>query len=127
MSIMVETPNPKKLLEAIYGAIDKKDGKKGGVETWTYNHEGFFTYGTGSGEWEKAAWLKPDDSKEGVLTFEYEVTAKGLLKPNCYGVYHGRFIEMLLNHFASQLSLASATSEGKRPVKLGVRIPKNRA
>lgn len=103
MAITVNTSNPRALLNAIRKAIDEKK-----VETWEYDKDGDFTHKPE--QWHNAAWLRPVVGN-GVLQF-------GLLGPQnkpmtklIYGVYHGRFIEMLLTHFDNDFTLASAKAQ----------------
>ena len=103
MAIVVYTSAPKSLLEEIKKGIDK-----GTVDTWIYDKDGDFTHKPEP--WENKAWLRPDTSS-GVLQL-------GLLGPKdveitkgVYGVYHGRFIEMLLTHFDGESQRDSDSSK----------------
>jgi hypothetical protein len=103
MALTVNTSNPRALLNGIRKAIDDKK-----VETWEYDKDGDFTHKPE--QWRNAAWLRPVVGN-GVLQF-------GLLGPQnkgmtklIYGVYHGRFIEMMLTHFDNDFSSASATAQ----------------
>lgn len=107
MAIIVKTDNPSGLLKAIYKAID--DNK---VETWIYDSDKDFTHAPA--QWKNKAWLRPK-----VYTGELRF---GILKPKnsglskeVYGVYHGRFIEMLLAHFDTDFTLATATAQVTDP------------
>ncbi len=103
MALIIETTRPQALLNSIKKAIDDKN-----VETWSYDSDGDFTHSPE--QWKNKAWLRPI-VVEGKLKF-------GIIKPEnanvsklIYGVYHGRFIEMLLAHFDSEFSLATATAQ----------------
>lgn len=107
MAIIVKTNNPAGLLRAIRQAID--DSR---VETWSYDRDGDFTHTPA--QWKSRAWLRPK-TYPGELRF-------GIIKPQhvtlstlIYGVYHGRFIEMLLVHFDNSFTLASATAQKTEP------------
>lgn len=107
MAIIVKTSNPSSLLQAIYKAIDNKK-----VETWLYDQEKDFTHEPS--QWKNQAWLRPKiypgELRLGLLGKEGVVMKKLL-----YGVYHGRFIEMLLTHFDDQFSTVTATAHKTTP------------
>ncbi len=107
MAIIVKTSDPSGLLRAIYKAIDDKK-----VETWIYDNDKDFTHAPE--QWRNKAWFRPK-----VYTGELRF---GLLGPKdtkmssvIYGVYHGRFIEMLLSHFDTEFSTATATALKAEP------------
>ncbi|HSU15391.1 hypothetical protein [Longimicrobium sp.] len=107
MAIIVSTGNPGDLLKSIYKGIDDGD-----IETWSYDSDGDFTHTPD--QWRNKAWLVP---KVGVGELRF-----GILKQKdvnlsklIYGVYHGRFIEMLLNHFDNAFSGALATAHKTTP------------
>lgn len=105
MAIVIYTPKPKVLLKAIYEAINNDE-----IETWEFDREKDFTHTPE--QWQNKAWLRPDVSI-GILQFgligEENIT---MTKP-VYGVYHGRFLEMLLTHFDEYFSVATATAVGE--------------
>jgi hypothetical protein len=103
MALIIKTDKPNGLLTAIRKGIDDKT-----IETWSYDDDGDFTHTPA--QWKKKAWLRPKIF-EGELRF-------GIIKPKgeepnrtIYGVYHGRFIEMLLIHFFLKFTTAIATSQ----------------
>ena len=100
MALVIITPKPRELLDAIKRAIDDKK-----IDTWSYDAEGDFTHTPE--QFVKKAWLRPVVSS-GVLQFGL-VGQKGVaMKLFLYGIYHGRFIEMLLNHFDNKFSTISS-------------------
>lgn len=102
MAIRVDTPNASALLSAIKETIDR-----GHIRTWSYDGDGDFTHT--ADQWNLKAWLRPT-VQSGTLTFTI-VTPKGQrLSKEIYGIYHGRFIEMLLVHFDEWFSDARATA-----------------
>lgn len=105
MALRVKTSSPQTLLDSIYEAIDDGD-----IETWSYDEDGDFSHVTSDGQWEGAAWLRPQAGQsELVLTI---VPPKGeAVSSEAYAVYHGRFIEMLLAHFDNAFSDAKATAQ----------------
>lgn len=107
MAIIIKTSNPQGLLMAIRKAIDD-----GHVTTWSYDDDGDFTHTPD--QYNRKAWLRPESSA-GELKFGivYPQTVKKT--KFIYGIYHGRFIEMLLVHFNSSFTLVSATSKLTKP------------
>lgn len=102
MAIIVTTANSSKLLADIKLAIDK-----GTVATWTYDSDGDFTHS--ADQWKHRAWLRPTISSEGIvfkILTPKETTMTGVV----YGIFHGRFIEMLLTHFDLSFSQVVATA-----------------
>src|SRR5437870_2357406 len=88
MAVIVHTSVPSTLLKNIKKAIDEDH-----IETWAYDENGDFTHT--AQQWENRAWLRPTVASGALLL--------GLLGQQnedvttvIYGVYHGRFIEMLL-------------------------------
>jgi hypothetical protein len=108
MAIIVKTSDPAGLLKAIYKAIDDKK-----VVTWLYEDQSGQRFLTHTPEqWIRKAWLKaiiPTDTKD-ELHFVIRKTKASAVTRVVYGVYHGRFIEMLLNHFDQSFDNASATA-----------------
>ncbi|WP_321819636.1 MULTISPECIES: hypothetical protein [unclassified Burkholderia] len=102
MAITVFTQNPKILHAAIREAIDEKK-----IDTWAYDKDGDF-YHTPD-QWRGEAWLRPYE-QQGMLTFGLVGCEGTQMTKIVYGVYHGRFIEMLLTHFDTEFSNASATA-----------------
>lgn len=100
MAIFVETPDAKVLLSQIKAAIDA-----GRVDTWEYDADGDFTHS--AQQWIRKAWLRPTASSDG-LRLRIIAPQGGTITNAIYGVYHGRFIEMLLTHFRSTVSSVSA-------------------
>ncbi len=103
MAIVINTSNPAALLAAIKKAIDEKQ-----VETWGNDADGDFTHIPD--QWKYQAWFRPVVAS-GVLTFGLLGKKDVTMTKTIYGVYHGRFIEMLLTHFDNDFSAASATAQ----------------
>lgn len=100
MAVHVATSTPNALLAAIKKAIDNRN-----VATWEYDADGDFTHTPP--QWYKKAYLRPS-TITGALTLT-PISVGGVPTPaEIYGVYHGRFIEMLLAHFKGQFNAASA-------------------
>lgn len=102
MALIVKTNNPKGLLEAIKKSIDSKS-----VQTWSYDSDGDFTHTPD--QWKTKGWMRPKVNN-GELHFVFlgnkQVTTTKLI----YAIYHGRFAEMLLNHFDDSFSRVEATA-----------------
>jgi len=103
MAIIVEVASPAKLLHQIKSVIFEKK-----IETWKYDTDGDFTHTPP--QWLNKAWFRPvlgpDSLMFGLLGVKDVKMTKGI-----YGVYHGRFIEMLLSHFDVDFSAVSATAQ----------------
>lgn len=102
MALIVKTSNPSGLLSEIKKAIDSKS-----IQTWSYDSDGDFTHTPE--QWQFKAWMRPKIIN-GELQFGFlghnEVNTTKLL----YAVFHGRFAEMLLNHFDDKLTNVAATA-----------------
>ena len=99
--VIVKTAYPNNLLSEIKKAIDAKK-----IETWSYDSDGDFTHTPE--QWNKKAWLKPN-TESGDLQLKLIGQSGVETTKEVYGVYHGRFIEMLLAHFGSEFTSANAT------------------
>lgn len=102
MAIIVSTENPKSLLNAIKRAVDEEE-----IETWSYDEDGDFTHS--AEQWNQRAWLRPR-IRENLLIFNIIPPVRKSISKSVYGIYHGRFIEMLLRHFDNRFEEASATA-----------------
>ena len=102
MAILVETNNPERLLRLIRDAIDD-----GTVRTWSYDDDNDFTHT--APQWVRQAWLRPRTTSER-LVFNILTPQDVRLSRVTYGIYHGRFIEMLLTHFDEKMDYARATA-----------------
>jgi hypothetical protein len=103
MAIVIYTQNPTLLLTSLKHEIDQ-----GKIETWSYDSSNDFTHSPE--QWSKKAWLRPQIGS-GVLMFGLVGCKSITMTKVVYGVYHGRFIEMLLTHFDKSFSTASASAE----------------
>ena len=102
MALIIKTSDPTGLLTSMKKSIDTKS-----IETWSYDSSGDFTHTPE--QWKFKAWMRPK-IHIGELHFDFlgnrEITTTKLI----YAVYHGRFAEMLLNHFDTQFSEVKATA-----------------
>ncbi len=103
MAIYIQTNNPRGFLEKINELIESNK-----IRTWKPDKAGDFTHIADN--WENKAWLKPylldKQINFGILKRKDEE-----LERETYGVYHGRFIEMLINHLSDYFDLAKASTE----------------
>lgn len=104
MAITAFTQDPRKLLTAIKKAIDDSN-----VETWAYDKDGDFFHTPD--QWKGKAWFRPF-LQQGSLVFGLIAQKEVAMSKLVYGVYHGRFIEMLLVHFDQDFNNVSATAVG---------------
>lgn len=103
MAIFVNTTQPRKLLEDIKKEINDKK-----IDTWLYDNEGDFYHAPN--QWKFKAWLRPT-VEANRLVFGIIGQENVNLSIIAYAVYHGRFIEMLLNHFDKQFTEVYASSQ----------------
>ena len=103
MAIYVSCKNPKDLLDKIKKSIDN-----GNIATWKYDEDNDFYHSPE--QWFHSGWLRPH--------IETNELVFGLLGPEgqtmstlSYAIYHGRFIEMLLNHFDGDFDSVKASSQ----------------
>jgi hypothetical protein len=102
MAIIVKTDKPIALLNAIKKAIDN-----GEIDTWSYDEDGDFTHTPP--QWINEAWLRPK-TYLGELRFGIIKQEGSVLTKLTYGIYHGRFTEMLLDHFDESFESAKVTA-----------------
>lgn len=79
---------------------------EGKIDTWSYDEDGDFTH---TGQWRNKAWMSSfctDDE----LVF-YIIGRKNIqMEVIEYAVFHGRFVELLLNHFPKEIPCLEVTS-----------------
>ncbi len=102
MAVYVKTEKASELLGKIKKAIDDEK-----IKTWKYDNDGDFYHSPD--QWQYNGWLHP------VATDKYLIL--GIIKPKddtmtklTYAIYHGRFIEMMLNHFDDEFDLIYASA-----------------
>ena len=101
MAVIVKTGKPDYLLEEIKKAIETKK-----IDTWIYK-DGFFTHSPE--QWIYKAWFYPKIGT-GELKFGIYPPKDTIVNTAIYGIYHGRFIEMMLSHFDREFSNIIATA-----------------
>jgi hypothetical protein len=103
MAIHVYTSRPNALLRAIREAV-----REGRIETWSCDRDGDFTHATP--QWRNRAWLCPSVEAERQVMFHVLPPRGAAVSRLVYGVYHGRFVEMLLVHFDGQFDRVTSSS-----------------
>ncbi len=106
MAVRVYCESPGTLLRKIKAAI-----RDGSIETWEVDDAGDFTHVPE--QWSKKAWLRPKIMDDHLIFNIVGQESKPMARA-VYGVYHGRFIEMLLNHFDRDFDRAYATALGAK-------------
>jgi hypothetical protein len=102
MAVRVFCAQPQKLLLEIKAAV-----RSGSIQTWTLDTDGDFTHATQ--QWANKAWFRPVTKTDRVVFNILGPTTKRMSR-QIYGIYHGRFVEMLLNHFDEKFSIVAATA-----------------
>ncbi len=101
MAIIIKTHDANGLLDNIIKAIES-----GKIDTWSYK-DGYFTHTPE--QWRYKAWLKPQIISGELKLGIYPPKDKSI-SSSIYGIYHGRFIEMMLVHFDKEFSNIHATA-----------------
>ena len=100
MSLIFKAAQPKTLLDAI-----KKEINSEKIVTWSCDSDGDFTHTPE--QWKNKAWLRPivgtDELKFNII----KPTSVTKFGNAVLGIYYGRFLEMVSNHFEN--SFTSAT------------------
>ncbi|MHB1610019.1 MAG: hypothetical protein ACYCXX_15615 [Acidiferrobacter thiooxydans] len=102
MAVLVFCEDPSGLLKRIKKAIADER-----ITTWQEDGAGDFTHIPE--QWRYRAWMRPR-IVEGRITFNIVASKNEKMSKTVYGVYHGRFIEMLLTHFDHDFSKVQATA-----------------
>lgn len=94
MAIILKTKTPRGMIISIRKMIDS-----GEIDTWSYDKDGDFTH---TGQWANKAWFTPkiEDEKLTFLIVGRKNVNMTLME---YSIYHGRFVELLLNHFPQEM------------------------
>ena len=105
MAVIVKTENPKVLLQKIHKAIDENK-----IDTWIIDNDGDFTHVPE--QWNCKAWMHKADiaSDNDELVFGIVGNKQVKMTKLLYAVYHGRFAEMLLSHFDTEIESINITS-----------------
>lgn len=92
--IEIRTNNPQQFVDSINQAIREKR-----IVTWSVDSEGDYTLT--QDQWVCKAWMTPkiEQNATNILRFGIIESKKHKLTKSIYGIFHGRFAEMLLTHF----------------------------
>lgn len=106
MDIYITTDKPQGLLDSIREKIENQT-----IQTWNEDSEGDFTHVS---QWKEKAWFKPyvQQDQKSRLTFGLIGRKDETMTKRLYGIYHGRFSEMLLTHFDSMINSIELTTQG---------------
>ena len=103
MAIYIETDDPQGLLEEIRRKIEDQT-----IKTWTIDADGDYSHVS---QWKDRAWMKSYPGERrisfGIIGRKDENMTKMV-----YGIYHGRFSEMLLTHFDTSIKTLELTPNG---------------
>jgi hypothetical protein len=102
MAVRLFCQSPSELLNNIKARIND-----GSIDTWMIDADGDFTHSPE--QWRKRAWLRPIVHQDKVV-FRILAPRGTVMSKAVYGVYHGRFIEMLLTHFDTKFDQVTATA-----------------
>jgi hypothetical protein len=99
--ITVMTPNPQGLITSINASINANR-----IRTWSRRDTGHYTHA--HTDWDGQAFLLPVIYADQVR-FKIVRETNTPLTRNLYGIYHGRFIEMLVRHFPLRITAIGCT------------------
>lgn len=103
MALEICTSAPQRLLNRIKQLIDEKK-----IVTWQYDADGDFTHTPD--QWRAQAWLRPR-VELGKLRFGLLGKQGQVMTHAVYGVFHGRFVEMLATHVTDYFSDVSVSAD----------------
>lgn len=102
--IQIITANKVGLFDALRKRI--ADGE---IPEWEVDDQGDFTYANAA--WRRRAWMRPKKTTSGIRVNIVGVQGAAVDRET-YAVFHGRFLEMLLEHFDQMFEEATATALG---------------
>jgi hypothetical protein len=114
VALIIKTTNPAGLLSNIKKAIDNSK-----IDTWTYDDSNYFTHIPK--QWNKKAWLNPIIEKDKLLFGILGRKNEDLTREN-YAVYHGRFAEMLVCHFAENFTEITTTPNPVKDIDVRLKL-----
>lgn len=94
MAIFVKTANPTFLVQSIRDKI-----KENKIQTWAIDQDGDFTHVPE--QWKNKAWMTAEIEADRVV-FSIIGRRSVAVSVTDYAIYHGRFVEMLLDNFDNQ-------------------------
>ena len=105
MAVRLFTTDSEALLQEI-----KRQIRAGDIQTWSVDSEGDFTHVTHDGQWKNKAWMRPRKLDDRLLLNIIRPKGGSTARP-VYAVYHGRFIEMAIEHVSDLFTAARATPD----------------
>ncbi|MCQ2365793.1 MAG: hypothetical protein MJ056_01325 [Akkermansia sp.] len=107
MAILLQVDNPQTFLSTIYADINNAS-----IDTWKYDNEGDFTHS--AKQWFKKAWHRPEPINPRLhniynMCFKYVLFDGDAYDHEIYGIYHGRFAEMLIRHYPNDVKALRLT------------------
>jgi hypothetical protein len=105
MAVRLFTKDSEGLLQEI-----KRQIRAGEIQTWSVDSEGDFTHVTHDGQWKNKAWMRPKTFDDRLLLNIIRPKGGSIARP-VYAVYHGRFIEMAIEHVPDLFTAARATPD----------------
>lgn len=93
----VASPDPTKLLADMKARMSQKEAK-GKIKTWECDQDGDFRYLVQ--QYDGLAWIRPEVAA-GVLRLKLVWPKDAEPTQDLKGIFFGRFIEMILGHFAT--------------------------
>jgi len=91
MAVIVQTNNPKELIQALYQSIERH-----GITTWLVDNDGDITIA--NQVWRHKAWFSIRPESKSVI-FGIVPSLRYSMTKELYGVYHGRLAATLLANF----------------------------
>jgi len=101
MAVRLFTADARGLLEEI---------KNGEIQTWSVDVDDDFTHTTHDGQWKNKAWMRPKVYDDRLLLNIIRPKGASISRP-VYAVYHGRFIEMAIEHVSDMVTGIRATPD----------------
>jgi hypothetical protein len=111
MAIIVTTPNPKGLIATLKSEIEQ-----GHAHTWKYEKHDpapgeFFTHTAEDDRLVHRAWFGPFATTNAVVFTIFSPKNVEVIDHGVWGVYHGRFVELLLNHGSGDMTDIDVTPQ----------------
>lgn len=105
--LTLQSMSARDLINNINNKIDNKE-----IRVWEYDSEGDYTHT--STQWNKQSWFRPIFPKEGddwSIKFAIIGHKQNEMTKELYGIYHGRFSEMLLTYYDRNIASFTITPQ----------------
>lgn len=101
MAVILKTNRPAWIIEQLHKRIDEHV-----IDTWTYDEDGDFTH---TGQWQNKAWMCVHIENQRL--YFYIIGRKSVdMTLMDYAVFHGRFVELILNQFPEEIKTMMVTA-----------------